>query len=619
MVDDRRAVDDLHTAVAVHVGGGDAVIALAGQDAVHWVGAYVQVAVGAVEGVVHGHKAGIHRPGLAEMPGKEVVGHQRGAGVVAAADDQVGVFAVQVGHARIEAVHPVAGLDAGHGIVAPQQAVVHPAELEGDGLPLHAVAAEHGQVFGAFIDEALELVQLVTGAAGGRIGADEIVGQRLGVRLGQRIRILWLDAEALLHGGGPAADTHFGMLRPTTEHVGHVQAVIPGRTDVVVLVGPAGSQVLGGHGHIPPPQHAAVGGKAGHAGARRGLDGHFGPAVAVEVIDDELGVVGAGADVGAHVQAPQQRAVQLVAVDQAAAGVALDGHVLAVGGVPLDEIFHLAVAVHIAHAHVVGAVGKGVPRRGDAAFGLLQGQIIVAFFPHRHRAAGRAFHPGQHGGHGIGVGVGAVRVQVVGAVPHFGQAHAVFVDDEVRAVQTGGGDAVHLGLEQPPADEHAGVGPHRHQAPGQSFQLGGQDPGDGSLEPGGLGHEGAVGVQRPGLEVVRDVGGAAEGKGRVGGEAGGLAAKLGGHAVGPVHRIGGRAGAGVPGDGSGARGLGQNGQFHDFFPFGPGPPGRIRARANTKGHRGGRSRYPFVQRTRALWFCTGWVRDELSGQPCTFR
>ena len=41
----------------------------------------------------------------------------------------------------------------------------------------------------------------------------------------------------------------------------------------------------------------------------------LGPAVAVEVVDEELRVVRAGADVHAEVDAVQQRAVELVGVD----------------------------------------------------------------------------------------------------------------------------------------------------------------------------------------------------------------------------------------------------------------------------------------------------------------
>ena len=50
-------------------------------------------------------------------------------------------------------------------------------------------------------------------------------------------------------------------------------------------------------------------------GAVGGLARHFGAAVAVEVVDDELRVVRAGADVPAEIDAPEARAVELVGVE----------------------------------------------------------------------------------------------------------------------------------------------------------------------------------------------------------------------------------------------------------------------------------------------------------------
>src|SRR5699024_10949931 len=152
-----RAVDNLHAAVAVHIGGRDAVVALAGQQPVGGVGADLGMGAGNVEGVGHRHKAGIDAPNLVEVPGKEIVGDDGRAGVVAAADNQVGPLAFEVGNAGIEPVHPVAGFNAGPGVVAPGKAVVHPAKLEGDRFPLGAGAVEHRQVLGAFVDKALKL------------------------------------------------------------------------------------------------------------------------------------------------------------------------------------------------------------------------------------------------------------------------------------------------------------------------------------------------------------------------------------------------------------------------------------------------------------------------------
>jgi hypothetical protein len=96
-------------------------------------------------------------------------------------------------------------------------------------------------------------------------------------------------------------------------------------------------------------------------GAVGGLHGDLGLAVAVVVEHLELGVVRAGPDVAAEVDAPQPGAVQLVRVDVDVAGVAGLRVVLGVGRIPLEHDLVLAVAVQVADARVVGAVGVATP------------------------------------------------------------------------------------------------------------------------------------------------------------------------------------------------------------------------------------------------------------------
>ena len=88
-----------------------------------------------------------------------------------------------------------------------------------------------------------------------------------------------------------------------------------------------------------------------------GLAHDFGAAVAVEVVDHELRVVRAGADVAAEIDAPQPRAVELVGIEVHVARVARLRVVLRVGRIPLEHVFELAVAVEVADGHVVGGVG----------------------------------------------------------------------------------------------------------------------------------------------------------------------------------------------------------------------------------------------------------------------
>ena len=98
-----------------------------------------------------------------------------------------------------------------------------------------------------------------------------------------------------------------------------------------------------------------------------GLAGDLRPAVAVEIVDDELRVVRAGADVAPEVDAPQPRAGQRVGVEIDVAGVAALRVVFRVRRIPLDDELVLAVAIEIAGARVVRAVGVGLAGRRRAA------------------------------------------------------------------------------------------------------------------------------------------------------------------------------------------------------------------------------------------------------------
>lgn len=252
--------------------------------------------------------------------------------------------------------------------------------------------------------------------------------------------------------------------------------------------------------------------KAGHHGAGRGLDSHLGPAVPVEVVHHKLGVVRSGADVLPHVQPPDQRAVQLIAVDKAPPGVALDGYIVGVVGVPLYKILVLTVIVNITHTHIVGVVGKGFPGRGHAVRRLLQRKLVVPLLPRLYAPAGGPFYAVYQRGHGVGIPACALRVQIVRAVGHGSQPDPVFVQDKVGAGQAGGVMAGDLAFKKPPADKHTGVCRDGHQPAGQCLQLLPQHAAHGGLHGGAFLQQGAVFRQRLHLDVVGDMGRTAEGE-----------------------------------------------------------------------------------------------------------
>src|SRR5690606_1933933 len=92
---------------------------------------------------------------------------------------------------------------------------------------------------------------------------------------------------------------------------------------------------------------------AGHRAIGR-LHRHLGPAVPVIVVHLELGVVRAGSDVSAQVDAPQSLPAKGVRIDIDEAGDTGLGVVPRLRTVPLEDDFQLAVAVEVADAAVVG-------------------------------------------------------------------------------------------------------------------------------------------------------------------------------------------------------------------------------------------------------------------------
>ena len=78
--------------------------------------------------------------------------------------------------------------------------------------------------------------------------------------------------------------------------------------------------------------------------------------VAVEVIDHELGIVGPCADIPTQVDAPQLRAVHFVAIEIYLAGVAVEGIIARIGGIPFHDDFIFSITVDITRAAIVGGV-----------------------------------------------------------------------------------------------------------------------------------------------------------------------------------------------------------------------------------------------------------------------
>src|SRR6185369_11910166 len=95
-------------------------------------------------------------------------------------------------------------------------------------------------------------------------------------------------------------------------------------------------------------------------GAGRRFARNLGFAVAVEVVDRELRVVRASANVRAQIDAKEAGAGQGVAVDEYVVGHAVVRVVLRVRRIPVQDDVELPVAIEIPDAGVVGVVSATV-------------------------------------------------------------------------------------------------------------------------------------------------------------------------------------------------------------------------------------------------------------------
>lgn len=234
--------------------------------------------------------------------------------------------------------------------------------------------------------------------------------------------------------------------------------------------GHAALNILGQEGDIVR-LGAAIGQIAGDAAARRRLDGHFRLAIAIEVIHHELGVMRASTDVHAHIHPPQQRTIELDAVDIALARIALDGHILGVVGIPLDEQLILPITVYIAHGEVIGGVFKGLSGGGNAALGLVQRDIQIAIGPGLYRGAGGKLLPLQQCCHGVFILRRTCLVRIIGAIRDGRDNFTVAQDEEIRTGEALLLRTAHFLPQEAPGQVYPIGGLHGHEATVKFFQL----------------------------------------------------------------------------------------------------------------------------------------------------
>jgi hypothetical protein len=141
-----------------------------------------------------------------------------------------------------------------------------------------------------------------------------------------------------------------------------------------------------------------------------GFTRKFRPPVAIEIVDHELGVVGAGPDIAAEIDAPESCAIQFVGVEKHVARIAGLRVVLRVGRIPFQDDFVLTIAIEIGGAAIVcGVTERDVVGRATIR-GWREGNAEVRANRrtgwHREPVARRQFLAGKHGADKIGLRFG---------------------------------------------------------------------------------------------------------------------------------------------------------------------------------------------------------------------
>ena len=116
----------------------------------------------------------------------------------------------------------------------------------------------------------------------------------------------------------------------------------------------------------------------------RCLANHLCLAIAVEVIDEELGIVGTCTDVLPQVDAPEFLAVQFVAIKDDITRITVVRVVVRIGRIPFQDDFILTISIHISHATIIRGIGIGASVGSRSSLWAVNRQRLVEVCPRFH-------------------------------------------------------------------------------------------------------------------------------------------------------------------------------------------------------------------------------------------
>ena len=203
---------------------------------------------------------------------------------------------------------------------------------------------------------------------------------------------------------------------------------------------------------------------------RRCLADHLRLAIAIEIIDQELGIVSTGTDILTQIDAPELGSIQLIAVEDDFSRISIVRIVMRIGWVPFQDDFVFSIPIHIAHATVVGGIFVGFSIGSDTAGRTVDGQGAIEIVPWLHRlrnfSFSRSIHPGFFliSDDPIGIGRGTFPVCIIGQLHLMGDnlSISLHIEAYVFAIRT----------QQSPTEEDSLVlGRQSHQATVQLLHL----------------------------------------------------------------------------------------------------------------------------------------------------
>ena len=154
----------------------------------------------------------------------------------------------------------------------------------------------------------------------------------------------------------------------------------------------------------------------------RCLANHLCLAIAIEVIDEELGIVGTCTDVLPQVDAPEFLATEFVTIEDDITRIAVVRVVVRVGRIPFQDDFILAIAIHIPHTTVVGRIGIGATIGSRSSLWAVNRQRLVEVCPRfhflRHLTRGDSIRLGHLliGYDAVSMGRRAILIGIVGSL-----------------------------------------------------------------------------------------------------------------------------------------------------------------------------------------------------------